>query len=82
MLHLDILVPVLAAADPELVAHMPEMQPFVALPATLTLFAHVVEDYSLIARLFDFFLANEAVVPIYLFAAVWLPSRRLFACEL
>ena len=49
---------------------MSQTQPFFALPATLTLYAHEIESYGEIARLFDFLLASEAVIPVYLFAVV------------
>lgn len=68
--HLRLLPAILYAADPDLAAHLSQTQPFFALAATLTLYAHQIEDYGLIARLFDFLLASEAVVPVYLFAAV------------
>ena len=68
--HLRLLPAVLHAADPALASHLSQVQPFFALPATLTLYAHEIEEYGQIARLFDFLLASEAVVSIYLFAVV------------
>lgn len=68
--HLRLLPMILSAADPILANHLSQTQPFFALPATLTLYAHLIEEYGSIARLFDFLLANEAVIPVYLFAAV------------
>lgn len=40
------------------------------------MFAHNIQDYKDITRLFDFFLARHAVMPIYLFAAVVLSRRE------
>lgn len=69
--HLSLLPAILAAADPQLYAHLNQTAPFTfALSATLTLYAHDIQEYGDIARLFDFLLANEAVISIYLFAQV------------
>nr|POE94487.1 tbc1 domain family member 20 [Quercus suber] len=68
--HLRLLPSILSVADRELCEHLSQTRPFFALAATLTLYAHEIEDYGQIARLFDFLLASEAVVPIYLFVAV------------
>ncbi|KAH7128750.1 rab-GTPase-TBC domain-containing protein [Dendryphion nanum] len=73
--HLELLPPIINAVDPQLYAHLPRIQPNYALGATLTLFSHVIEAYGDITRLFDFFLANDTVIPIYFFAAILL-SRR------
>src|ERR1700761_42783 len=67
--HLHLLPAILHAADPGLAKRLSHIQPFFALPAMLTLFAHEIEKYSNIVRLFDFLLASEAVVSIYFFAA-------------
>lgn len=68
--HLDLLPCVLHVADSKLAAHLSQIQPFFALAATLTLYAHDIEEYGDIARLFDFLLGQEASVSIYLFAIV------------
>lgn len=68
--HIRLLPMILAGADAKLAQHLSRTQPFFALPVILTLYAHEIEDFGLIARLFDFILASEAVVPVYLFAAV------------
>jgi len=73
--HLKLLPAILYAADAKLCHHLSRTQPFFALAATLTLYAHEVQDYGAIARLFDFLLAQEAVVSIYLFAVIIL-SRK------
>jgi TBC1 domain family member 20 len=72
--HLHLLPSLLRATDPSLADLLPP-NPFYALSATLTLFAHVVPAYASISRLFDYLLATPAVAPIYLFAAV-IRSRR------
>ena len=71
--HLQLLPAVLYAADPVLCQHLSGLQPFFALAATLTLYAHDIEEYGGIARLFDFLLAREAVISVYMYATV---SRR------
>lgn len=74
--QLELLRPIFGAADPELFAHLPKSQPSFALAGTITMFAHNIQEYKDITRLFDFFLAHDAVMPIYLFAAVVLSRRE------
>ncbi|KAF1940043.1 GTPase-activating protein gyp10 [Clathrospora elynae] len=74
--QLELLRPILRAADPVLYDHLPKSQPSFALAGTITMFAHNIQDYRDITRLFDFFLARHAVMPIYLFAAVVLSKRE------
>lgn len=74
--HLHLLPSILYAEDPTLCKHLSQTQPFFALAATLTLYAHDIQEYGDIARLFDFLLANEAVVSIYLFAVVGVNCHR------
>lgn len=73
--HLKLLPNILRASDPALCHHLSTTQPFFALSATLTLYAHEIQEYSDIARLFDFLLAQPAVVSVYFFAVIIL-SRR------
>lgn len=68
--HLHLLPDILQAEDSELCKPLSQIQPFFALAATLTLFAHDIQDYKDIARLFDALLAREPVFSIYLFATV------------
>lgn len=68
--HLDLLPAILYAADPSLCTHLSGLQPYFALAATLTMFAHDIEVYASIARLFDFLLARDAVVSVYMFAVI------------
>lgn len=74
--QLELLRPILRAADPALYDRLPKSQPSFALAGTITMFAHNIQDYRDITRLFDFFLARHAVMPIYLFAAVVLSKRE------
>ncbi|KAF2127743.1 hypothetical protein P153DRAFT_387476 [Dothidotthia symphoricarpi CBS 119687] len=74
--QLELLRPILRAADPILYDHLPEGNASFALAGTITMFAHNIQDYNDIARLFDFFLARHAVMPVYLFAAVVLSRRE------
>ena len=77
--HLGLLPAILYEVDAKLCQHLSGTQPFFALAATLTLYAHEIEDYGAIARLFDFLLAEEAVVSIYVFAVIILSrSDELF----
>ena len=68
--HLRLLPLLVSAEDSKLAKHLSLTQPFFALAATLTLYAHEIQEYGDIARLFDAFLAREAVYPIYVFAQV------------
>ncbi|KAI8941839.1 hypothetical protein NX059_003039 [Plenodomus lindquistii] len=74
--QLQLLRPILRAADPALYRHLPRNQSSFALADTITMFAHNIQDYKDITRLFDFFLARHAVMPIYLFATVVLSQRE------
>ena len=73
--HLQLLPAILLAEDAVLCKHLSQTQPYFALAATLTLYAHEIEEYGDIARLFDFLLAQEAVVSLYLFAQI-IMSRK------
>lgn len=73
--HLELLPVIIRTEDPALYRHLPKIQPNYALGATLTLFSHVIEAYGDITRLFDFFLASDAAIPVYFFASIIL-SRR------
>ena len=73
--HLQLLPAILYAVDAKLFQHLSTTQPYFALAATLTLYAHDIQEYADIARLFDFLLAQPAVVSVYFFAVIIL-SRR------
>lgn len=74
--HLQLIPAIIEQADPTLRYHISGTQPFFALAATLTLYAHDIQEYSDIARLFDFLLAREPIVSIYLFAAIALSRKK------
>lgn len=73
--HLHIITEILYRHDKQLCHRVSHTQPYFALAATLTLYAHDIERYSDIVRLFDFILSHEPVVTIYLYAAI-IASRR------
>ncbi|KID80621.1 Rab-GAP/TBC domain protein, partial [Metarhizium brunneum ARSEF 3297] len=73
--QLRLLPDLLAKADSELRKHIATIEPFYALAGTLTMYAHNIEAYGDIARLFDVFLAREAVFPIYVFAQIVMGRR-------
>lgn len=74
--HLQLIPAIIERCDPALRRHLASIQPFFALAATLTLYAHDIQEYSDIARLFDFLLAREPVVAIYLFASIILSRKK------
>ncbi|KAH0563281.1 hypothetical protein GP486_002152 [Trichoglossum hirsutum] len=74
--HLRLLPPILSAVNPELCNHLSQTQPFFALAATLTLYAHDIQEYGDIARLFDVLLARETVFSVYLFAVIVLRRKE------
>lgn len=76
MTHLNLIPAILFNVDKELYRHLLPTNPFYALSATLTLYAHNIDAYSDIARLFDFLLANDATTPIYFFVATILARRE------
>ncbi|KAL9114534.1 MAG: hypothetical protein Q9227_001615 [Pyrenula ochraceoflavens] len=74
--HLQLLPCILERIDATLCRHISGTRPFFALPATLTLYAHNIQEYSNIARVYDFLLSQEPVMAIYLFAAIVLSRRE------
>ena len=79
--HLQLVPCILQSADKELAQHLSLPHPNYALPAAITLYAHEIQEYSDIARLFDFLLAHEPVISLYLFAAIII-SRRSSLLEI
>lgn len=73
--HLRLIPDLLGAVDPALAAHLSRVEPYFALADTLTMFAHNVQRYGDIARLFDALLAREQVFSIYIFARIVLRRR-------
>ncbi|EGD98540.1 hypothetical protein TESG_05911 [Trichophyton tonsurans CBS 112818] len=74
--HLQLLPAIITSVDQKLGQHLSGTKPFFALAATLTLYAHDIEEYAHIARLYDFILAHEPVVSIYLFATIILSRKN------
>ncbi|OAA44401.1 Rab-GAP/TBC domain protein [Metarhizium rileyi] len=74
--QLHLLPDLLAKADGELREHIATIEPFYALAGTLTMYAHNIEAYRDIARLFDVFLAREPVFTIYVFAQIVIGRRK------
>ena len=73
--HLKLLPAILKTVDSKLCQHLSTTQPFFALSATITLYAHEIQEYGDIARLFDFLIAQPAVASIYFFAVIILSQR-------
>lgn len=80
--QLRLIPDILGAADPSLRRHLAETEPFYALAGTLTMYAHDIQAYGDIARLFDVLLSHEPVFSIYVFAQIVLNRRdELFEQE-
>ncbi|KAL2754576.1 hypothetical protein ACRALDRAFT_2108678 [Sodiomyces alcalophilus JCM 7366] len=73
--QLRLIPDILGAADPSLRRHLADTEPFYALAGTLTMYAHDIQTYGDIARLFDVLLSREPVFSIYLFAQIVLHRR-------
>ena len=73
--QLRLLPEIIGRADTELRQHLAAIQPFYALSGTLTMYAHNIEAYHDIARLFDVLIAREPVFSIYMFAQIVLDRR-------
>ncbi|EPE26119.1 Ypt/Rab-GAP of gyp1p [Glarea lozoyensis ATCC 20868] len=77
--QLRLIPSILYAVSPKLYHHLSQTQPFFALSGTLTMYAHDIQEYGDIARLFDVFLAREAAFSVYMFAQIVLQrSDELF----
>ncbi|KAI5197505.1 hypothetical protein E4T39_07268 [Aureobasidium subglaciale] len=68
--HVQLLPAIVYATDPKLCQHLARLRPYFAIAATLTLYAHDIEEYGGISRLFDFLLAHEAVMSVYMYATI------------
>ncbi|KIX06310.1 uncharacterized protein Z518_04285 [Rhinocladiella mackenziei CBS 650.93] len=79
--HFELVSAVVEAADPELADHISKAENSFALSATHSLFAHDIQEYGDIARLYDFLFAHEPVISIYLFSAIMM-SRRAELLEM
>lgn len=77
--QLSLIPSIIGASNPDLYHHLSGTQPFFALSGTLTMYAHDIQEYGDIARLFDVFLAREAVFSVYMFAQIVLQrAEELF----
>lgn len=68
--QLRLIPSIIRNVSPELYIHLSQTQPFFALSGTLTMYAHDIQEYGNIARLFDVFLAREAIFSLYMFAQI------------
>ncbi|KAG8526475.1 uncharacterized protein KY384_008675 [Bacidia gigantensis] len=74
--QLMLLPSIVSTIDPGLSLHLSSTRPFFALSATLTMYAHEIEGYGQIVRLFDFLIAHPSVVSLYFFAVIILSRRE------
>lgn len=74
--QLRLIPDILLAVDPPLCRHLSQTEPFFALSGTLTMYAHDIQSYGDIARLFDALLAREQVFSVYVFAQIVLNRRE------
>jgi TBC1 domain family member 20 len=77
-MQLHLIPNIIYKADRQLWEHLrpTHNQPTFSLASAITLFAHNVQEYGDIARLFDFLLASNALMPIYLYAAMVIKRRE------
>ncbi|PSS25672.1 hypothetical protein M430DRAFT_134332 [Amorphotheca resinae ATCC 22711] len=68
--QLRLIPSIIRTVDPKLYNHLPLTQPFFAIPGILTMYAHDIQEYGDIARIFDVLLAREAVFSVYMFAQI------------
>ncbi|KAK1594430.1 GTPase-activating protein gyp10 [Colletotrichum navitas] len=73
--QLRLIPDILQAADPNLKRHLAGTEPFYALAGTLTMYAHDIQAYGDISRLFDILLVREPVFSVYMFAQIVLNRR-------
>ncbi|KAM3065518.1 GTPase-activating protein gyp8 [Clarireedia jacksonii] len=77
--QLRLIPSIINTVNPRLCTHLSQTQPFFALSGTLTMYAHDIQEYGQIARLFDVLLARETVFSVYMFAQIVLQrSVELF----
>lgn len=77
--QLRLIPSIISTVSPALYTHLSQTQPFFALSGTLTMYAHDIQEYGDIARLFDVLLAREAIFSVYMFAQIVLSrSEELF----
>jgi len=77
--QLRLIPSILRAVNPKLYYHLSQTQPFFALSPTLTMYAHDIQEYGEISRLFDVLLAQSPVFSVYMFAQIVLQrANELF----
>lgn len=77
--QLRLIPSIIRTVNAPLYHHLSGTQPFFALSGTLTMYAHDIQSYSSIARLFDALLSQPPVFSVYMFAAIVLArSEELF----
>ena len=77
--QLRLIPSIVRVVNPDLYDHLPLTQPFFAIPGILTMYAHDIQSYGEIARVFDVLLAREAVFSVYMFAQIVLQrAEELF----
>jgi len=75
---LQYMYPIIRQRNPDLHAHLikAELGTIFALPWLITWFGHVLPDYNDVVRLYDFFLAQPPMMPIYLATAIVLYRQK------
>jgi hypothetical protein len=68
--QLHLIPSIIYTVNPKLHSHLPLTRPFFAIPGILTMYAHEIQEYCDIARIFDVLLAREAVFSVYMFAQI------------
>ncbi len=56
------------------------MPPYFALPWVITWFSHSIADLNIVARLFDVFMGNHPLLPLYVSTSVWIFAKFYSAC--
>lgn len=74
--HLELIPAILHDCDYQLYQHVARSEPFYALAPLITMYAHDLEEYRDVVRLFDFLLAQGPVMMVYLYTAIILPHRK------
>jgi hypothetical protein len=78
--QLQLIPSIIQAVNPQLYRHLPLTRPFFAIPGILTMYAHDIQEYGDIARIFDVLFARDAVFSVYMFAQIVLRrADELFA---
>lgn len=79
--HLDLLLPIVAAANKNLARGLSAEYSFFAIAPVITLFSHHVTELDQIAVLFDFLLTQGPDLSIYLYAQLLLDNEKILMAE-